>query len=500
MCDAPLGHVQTDRPGTRKDYDAQIVPPARGGRPDADAGGEGVDAAQGASSGAGAGAGESAIQIQFGTGTKTVQADAPGETLVPKIPVVSHEIGQYAMYPRYEEIAKYTGSLKARNLETFRERLEAKGLGELADRYFEASGRLAVACYKEELEAAFRSRRLAGFQLLDLQDFSGQGTALVGILDAFMDSKGLVTPEEWRSYCSDAVLLARFDKFNYAAGERFDAHVELAYYRQAPLGSIRLRWAITDGDRVLADGRADATAQAGEAYIDIADLSFELPDVQAMTKVVFSLELAGTDIRKTYDLWLYPRKPAWEPAAAGVHIAHSLSDDTLRLLEQGERVLLLAKPETAKRSIEGTYCTDFWCYPMFRSISESMNRPLPVGTHGLLIDREHPALADFPSETHSTYPWWSLVQHSRAFILDDLPADLEPIVRTIDNIERNHNLGFLFECRVLNGSLLVCALDAAQAADTPEGRQFLTSLARYARSDAFAPQVEVSVADLRKLL
>ncbi|MDG0794253.1 beta-glucuronidase [Cohnella ginsengisoli] len=490
MCDAPLGHVQTDRPGTRKDYDAQIVPPASGERANAGTG-SGADKD---------GKGEGAIQIQFGTGTKTVQADAAGEALVPKIPVVSHEIGQYAMYPRYDEIAKYTGSLKARNLETFRERLEAKGLGHLANRYFEASGRLAVACYKEELEAAFRSRRLAGFQLLDLQDFSGQGTALVGILDAFMDSKGLVAPEEWRSYCSDAVLLARFDKYNYTAGERFDAHVELAYYRRAPLDRIELRWELAAGDRVLAAGSADATAQAGEAYIDIADLSLELPDLAAMTKVVLSLEIAGTDIRKTYELWIYPRETDWDPAIAGVHVADSLSDGTLRLLEQGERVLLLLKPEDAKRSIEGTYCTDFWCYPMFRSISESMNKPVPVGTHGLLIEREHPALANFPSETHSTYPWWSLVQHSRSFILDDLPSALAPIVRTIDNIERNHNLGFLFECRVLNGSLLVCALDAGQAADTPEGRQFLTSLARYVRSDAFAPQVEVSVADLRNLL
>ncbi|MDI4649034.1 glycoside hydrolase family 2 TIM barrel-domain containing protein [Cohnella hashimotonis] len=496
MCDAPLGHVQTDRPGTRKDYDAQIVPPASGER--ADTGGEGEGVGADARAGVNSNAGEGAIQIQYGTGTKTVQADAAGEALVPKIPVVSHEIGQYAMYPRYDEIAKYTGSLKARNLETFRERLEAKGLGHLADRYFEASGRLAVACYKEELEAAFRSRRLAGFQLLDLQDFSGQGTALVGILDAFMDSKGLVTPEEWRTYCSDAVLLARFEKYNYAAGERFDAHVELACFRQAPLGPISLRWAMTDRDHVLAAGTANTTARADEAYIDIADLSFELPDVGAMTKVVLHLEIDRTDIRKTYELWIYPRETAWDPA--GIRVSDSLSDDTLRLLEKGERVLLLAKPDLAKRSVEGAYCADFWCYPMFRSISESMNKPLPVGTHGLLIEREHPALAAFPSETHSTYPWWSLVQHARSFILDDLPPALAPIVRTIDNFERNHKLGFLFECRALEGSLLVCALDADRAAGTPEGRQFLSSLANYVRSDAFRPQVELSVDELRKLL
>lgn len=481
MCDAPLGHVQTDRPGTRKDYDEQIVP--------TEAGGEGAEAARTQGG---------AIQIQYGTGTRTVTAESAEEELVPRIPVVSHEIGQYAMYPRFGEIEKYTGPLKARNLEAFRERLEAAGLGRLADKYFASSGQLAVACYKEELEAAFRSRRLAGFQVLDLQDFSGQGTALVGILDAFMDSKGLVTPEEWRTFCSDAVLLARFDKYNYEAGERFDAHVELVYYRSAPLGRADLRWEMRGDAGVLASGHAAAAAPEGEAYLDIADLSFELPSVGKMTKVVFALEMAGTDIRKSYELWIYPKETAVD--RTGIHWADELSDDVVRLLERGENVLLMPKPSQVSRGIEGLYSTDFWCYPMFRSISESMGKPVPVGTMGLLIENDHPALADFPSEEHSTYPWWSLVSHSKSLILDDLPRDLAPIVRTIDNFERNHKLSFLFECRALNGKLLVCALDADRAAETPEGRQYLSSLARYARSEAFNPQVELDVAELRKLL
>jgi hypothetical protein len=61
-----------------------------------------------------------------------------------------------------------------------------------ADDFFYTSGKLSVQCYKEELEAAARTKRLAGYQILDIQDFSGQGTALVGILDAFMDNKGHV--------------------------------------------------------------------------------------------------------------------------------------------------------------------------------------------------------------------------------------------------------------------------------------------------------------------
>ncbi len=483
MCDAPLGHVQTDRPGTMKDYDEQIVP----GRVRAD-------------EGQGAAGGDGTIQIQYGTEARTVKAEAVGEELIPHIPVLSHEIGQYAMYPRYEEIEKYEGPLKARNFEVFRERLEAKGMGHLAGRFFDSSGKLAVACYKEELEAAFRSKRLAGFQLLDLQDFSGQGTALVGILDAFMDSKGLISPEEWRSFCSDAVLLGRFERYNYIAEERFSAAVELAYYRPLPIGSLQLEWKLAAGETELAGGAMEAMAAEGAHDIDIGKIELAMPDVAAMTKATLSLAIAGTDIAKRYELWIYPKDVTAD--LSGLHLFDALSEEAVALLERGENVLLMPKPGglSPAHTVEGTYCTDFWCYPMFRSISESMNKPVPVGTLGLLIDETHPALAAFPSESHSTYPWWSIVMHSRSFILDGMPKELQPIVQTIDNFERNHKLGLLFECRVGEGSLLVCAVDRERAVSTPEGRQFLHSLARYVRSERLAPTVELEAADVQKLL
>ena len=106
--------------------------------------------------------------------------------MIPHIPVVSHEIGQYEVYPNFHEIEKYTGVLKARNFEVFRDRLKETGMLDWADDFFYTSGKLSVQCYKEELEAAARTKRLAGYQILDIQDFSGQGTALVGILDALI--------------------------------------------------------------------------------------------------------------------------------------------------------------------------------------------------------------------------------------------------------------------------------------------------------------------------
>ncbi len=520
MCDAPLGHIQTDRPSTMKDYDEEIVP-------------------SGSSAIAGSDGGE--LQIQYGTEAITVKAEASDE-LIPSIPVLSHEIGQFGMYPNYKEIEKYEGPLKARNFELFRDRLESKGMGHLADEFFRSSGKLAVECYKEELEAAFRSRRLAGFQLLDLQDFSGQGTALVGVLDAFMDSKGLVEPEEWRTYCSDAVLMARFQSYVWESGDTFRASGELAWFRPEPVELAGARWELLLGNETLASGSfgdvagvgagaeaeagaearmgagtggidagagtavgagldADTGAVAGQdvSYIELGSIEATFPPLDAAGQAELRLWIEGTDVRKSYPLWIFPKFADRVSALDGLHVFDELSDEAVSLLERGENVVLFARPERLASSIEGTYCTDFWNYPMFRSISESMNKPVPVGTMGLLIDNAHPALQGFPSETHSTYPWWSIVSRSRSLILDDLPRELSPIVATIDNVERNHKLGLLFECRALSGKLLVCGAQAGDLAETPEGRQLLRGIASYARSNGFEPEATVELAALRGL-
>ncbi|MFS0869183.1 glycoside hydrolase family 2 TIM barrel-domain containing protein [Paenibacillus xylanilyticus] len=479
MCDAPLGHVQTDLPSTMKDYDDHILPPEHSNLQDSVAE-------------------EQEIQIQYGTVSKTVKAAATDKELNPHLPVVSHEIGQYAMYPNFAEIEKYTGSIKAHNFEIFRERLQEKGMGHLADSFFHASGQLAVACYKEELEAAFRSERLAGFQLLDLQDFSGQGTALVGILDAFMDSKGLISAEEWRTFCSDAVLLARFEKYNYAAGEAFSASVELRYYRQVPLKGKTLKWHLTHESRVISEGEHLIKEDHMKPYQMLSSITATLPNVVEMTQVTLKLSISETDIYKTYELWIYPNQNNIEFADAPVY--RELNDEALQKLEKGESILLLPALNKVANSIEGLYSTDFWCYPMFRSISESMNKPVPVGTLGLLIENEHEALQHFPSEKHSTYPWWNIVTHSRSVILDNFPADVQPIVQTIDNFERNHKLGLLFEVKVGKGKVLVGALDYDQLLSQIEGRQFIYSLLQYIDSDHFQPSCEIDSNELNRLL
>lgn len=497
MCDAPLGFVQTDEPNSLHNYDHQIIPDKvtvtkEDFRDTHD---------------------NEEIEIQFGTGTKKVKA-AESVKIIPDKPVISHEIGQYAVFPDFKEIEKYKGPLKARNFEVFRERMEEKGLLDLAEEYFLYSGKLAVDCYKLELEAAHRSKYMAGYQILDIQDFSGQGTALVGILDAFMDSKGLVRPEEWRGYCSDAVLMAGFESFNLKSGQEVTSDLCISYYRPKELLLQPLIWQITDGDEVVSSGQLDVTiTEVGVQTI--GSIKFRVPDVTKTRKCILSLAIPQAGINNSYELYVHPSDERYDgnvlaclTANEGVveltqgdvtlYIVSSL-ENAKSYLMKGERVLLLPKL-SEDNSIEGQYSTDFWCYPMFRGISEWMKKPIPVGTMGLLVQKEHPCVKYFAVEPYSTPQWYHIVMASRLAILDETPHTFRPIVQMMDNFERNHKLGLLFESKVYDGRLLVCTSDLSKIINYTEVKQFASNIVEYCLSEEFMPAEKLLYSELVNIL
>lgn len=149
-----------------------------------------------------------------------------------RAPVISHEIGQWCVYPNLDERPKYTGYLKAKNFDIYADRLADNGLLELAPQFLHASGRLQVLCYKEDIESALRTPGMGGFQLLGLQDFPGQGTALVGVVDPFWDDKGYVTGEEYRRFCGPTTPLARLPTRIAQSGAAYAFAVDIAHFRR----------------------------------------------------------------------------------------------------------------------------------------------------------------------------------------------------------------------------------------------------------------------------
>jgi hypothetical protein len=422
-----------------------------------------------------------------------IQEGAPGTSKTyttalagKRLPFVSHEVGQYQVFPNFAEAAKYTGALRADNFAIFEQRLKKAGMLDQAEDFRRASGMLSALAYREEIEAALRTPEMDGFQLLDLQDYPGQGTALVGMLDAFMDSKGFITPEEWRAFCSPVVPLALFAKHTWTNREEFTAEIRVANYGETGLTGPAV-WQMKEGSRVLGSGVVSQAHVPNGGVTAVGQIRLALSAVEAPARLALSVRIGANEL--DWPLWVYPAEASLP--LAGVTVARSV-DDALAHLSRGERVLLLPKAQEAPNSLPGYFTPDFWCYPMFKKGN-------PPGTLGLLIQDRHPALAAFPTRFYSEWQWQSLAHHSQAIILDSL-AGYRPIVQPIDNVERNHRLGTIFELKVGAGRLLVCAIDLPAMPDAPEAAQLLLSLERYAQSAKFAPEREVSPEDLRKLL
>ena len=416
------------------------------------------------------------------------------------VPVVSHEIGEFQVSPDFREIPKYTGVTRARNLEIFRERLRAAGMLDQAHDFVRASGALSVLCHREDIEAALRTPYLGGFQLLDIQDFPGQGTALVGILNVFMESKGLITPAAWRQFCCETVPLVRMKKYTWTTDEIFIARVQVAHYGAADLRDARVKWTVRgSGGEPVAAGRFDPVTVEQGTVFDVDMFALPLGAVPAPQKLTIAVAVERTPYRNEYPVWVYPPAVDTSPPP-GVMVARRFTGPaTQEHLDAGGAVLLLPRLTSLPHSIRGGFQSDFWCFPMFRRAAERRGIEVAPGTLGILCDPAAPALARFPTEFHSNWQWWHLVKNSRPVILDETPVEYRPIVQVIDNFERNHKLGLIFETRVGRGRMVVCTIDLLGERDRPEARQLLHSLLRYVGSERCAPQAELATNLLREL-
>ena len=449
------------------------------------------------------------------------------------IPVISHENCQFQSYPDFTQIDKYKGVLYPYNLEIFRDRLEKNGMSGQAETFSNASGKFAAECYKADLEYAFRTPGFGGFQMLDLQDYPGQGTALVGLLDAFMDSKGVISPEEFRSSCAPVVLLASFNDYCLTAADDLNACISVAAYEEndfvQPLSwSVRIEEVrsmssgtvnpedylpsemFKSGFPVLASGRFYAKVAQGQVS-KVGEISVplsSLPDYGMSYTLILHLESGGYS--NDYRFWVYPDGRRLEGKAnlswrhdienKGVMVSDRLDGEMQELLESGKSVLLLPDMKTVEENTAGGLFTpDFWNWTMFRTISENAGKEVSPGTLSVLNDPNHPLFNGFPCRGYSQWQWWSITRNSRPLILDDL-QDYVPVVQVIDNVERAHKLGIVSEFSVGKGKLMICMTDLDALAGTPEGDAFLASLVRYLSSEDFHPSYKVTIEELCRIL
>ena len=408
-------------------------------------------------------------------------------------PVIAHEQGQWCAFPDFNEINQYTGVYKACNFEIFRDLLRHNGMATMDRKFLMASGKLQTLAYKYDIERNLRTKDYAGFALLGLNDYSGQGTALVGVLNVFWKEKGYTTAKEWRQWCAPVVPLACLPKFVYDNQERLKVPVEV-YNAYRDLGQVQLSYRLTDGDKMLSHNILyDGSLSLGKHRI-VEGVEENLSFISRPTKLQLQLQLQSADSvwHNSYELWVYPHDvPAVE--AKNIYITDSLDAKALRTLKDGGKVLITAGGKvTLGSDVSHHYLPVFWNTSWFKM--------RPPHTTGAYIQKDHPVFADFPTDDWQNLNWWELVNRTQVMNLMEFPADFQPIVQPIDTWHVSRKLAMLLEVNVGRGKLLMTTMDISRDLNhRPVARQLRYSILRYMNSTAFQPQTTVEpsvIADL----
>ena len=401
-----------------------------------------------------------------------------------KVPFVAHEIGQYCVFPNFDEIRKYTGVYRAKNFEMFQQELKDRGMGAQAQDFLMASGKLQALCYKNEIEKMLRTPGYAGFQLLGLQDFPGQGTALVGMIDAFWEEKGYISSKEFSRFCNSTVPLARLPKFVFNNNETLDAGIDIFHSGAAPLTNAVLSWTIKTAEgKQMTAGRFDVKSIEMGNGIPVGKINFPLSSITKPTQLNLEVRVENTPFVNDWDIWVYPEKTV--EVKTEVYYTTDLDDKAKAVLNKGGKVFLNAAGKVVKgKEVAMHFLPVFWNTSWFQM--------KPPHVTGMLIRDKSSAFAGFPTAYHSDLQWWDIADRSQVMIIEDFPAGFKPLVQPIDTWFLNRRLALVYEAKVGNGKIIVTSADLRKDTDRPASKALFHSLQNYMASDKFNPQEQVS--------
>ncbi len=403
-----------------------------------------------------------------------------------KVPFVAHEIGQYCVFPNFAEIEKYTGVYRAKNIELFRQDLEDHHMGDQAGDFLKASGKLQVLCYKNEIEKILRTPNYGGFQMLGLQDFPGQGTALVGVLDAFFQEKGYVIANEFSRFCNSTVPLAKMEKFVYHNDELLKADILLFHSGEKALENAVLSWTVkNEKQQVLAFGSFDAKTYENGNGLEVGTINFPLNKITAAQKLNLEVQVNGTNYVNDWDFWVYPKlEPKVLPS---IYYTRVLDEKAKEVLQNVGKVFLNASGNVIKgKEVAMHFLPVFWNTSWFKM--------RPPHVTGMLIQESSPAFNFFPTSYHSDLQWWDIQNRAQVMNLEDFPTDFRPLIQPIDTWFMNRRLALVFEAQVGKGKIIVSSANLGpEESDKTASSQLFYSLQQYMNSDKFNPKNNLSV-------
>ncbi|MCM1489762.1 MAG: beta-glucuronidase [Muribaculum sp.] len=420
------------------------------------------------------------------------------ENPVNNSPILAHEQGQWCAFPDLNETSQYTGPYKARNFEIFADLLKKNGMEGMGEKFHLASGKLQQLCYKYEIERNLRTPGYSGFQLLALNDYSGQGTALEGVLNVFWKEKAYTDTKQWQGFCSPVVPLARFPKFVFTDSEDLSVNIDVMNATNDIIKDTNLTYTITDeiGREKInvpipypKELKIGKNKNAATLNIPLHQLiTWDRGSESGATPRKYTLTVkVGEKGCNSWQFWVYPEETALE-VPSNIYKTDSLDAKAIEVLEKGGNVLITAAGKvTLGKDIVQHYLPVFWNTSWFKM--------RPPHTTGAYIDRSHPLFADysFPTDDWSNLNWWELLNRSQVMNLLELPADYQSPIQPIDTWHHSRKLGMLVEANVLNGKLLMTTMDIDSDLDRRVvAKRMRNALLSYMGGERFSPSLTLT--------
>lgn len=412
------------------------------------------------------------------------------------VPIISHEIGQWPVYVDWKsELPKYTGPLKPYRLQEMAAEAKKNGLYNRSEELKVASGATNRILYRDEIESYLRTPSCRGFQLLGMQDFSGQGEALIGWLDSFYDSKGTTDLKTFRHYCAPTVPLLKLPGYVYKASEKPSVEALIHHYSEQKIDNVTAIWKLTTSTGQLIDqGKINPFSVPTGTVTPIGSFKPNMTSVTVATHATLSIEIALHSLSNSYDLWIYPEIKSTAPPSS-LLVTSDWEGEAKPALEKGETVLLIANQLGGQDAAKQAHWFPlYWSAPFF----PGQNRE----TIGLRVSADHPAYSSFPTPPHGDWNWFRLAKGARGFDLTEVtPNNYRPIAEPVTDFHHNRRLGSIFEANVSQGKLLVCGYDISQsqAEKLPEVAQLRNSLIHYVSSNHFNPNTTIATKVFDKL-
>ena len=419
-------------------------------------------------------------------------------------PVFSFEVGQFEVLPDFEELESFHGISDPVNLKLIKKRVEERGLLPTWEKYVEATGELSRLAYREEIEAAMRTRELSGISLLGLQDFPGQGTALVGMMNSHLEPKpyDFARPERFREFFQECRILVKLPHYTYEAGERLIAEVEAANFGKRNIEGV-FCWTLAGKKSVSENGNCEpaeikskntviATGEDTEiticrpgSYTEVGSLDIPLDFVEKNTALTLKVRIG--DSISAYPIWVYRKTTPVCPE--NVYETRAFDVKTREILQNGGRVYLSpdADKESLPNSIKTQFTTDFWSVGTFADQEGGM---------GQLIDTEHPIFKEFPTDFHTDWQWW-IMATKRAVIL---PHPMKTIITEMDSYAFLRPMAQMIEFRCLKGKVLLSTMELHKSQQYPEVRALQASIYTYLSGENFEPAEEITEEELSMLV